>query len=364
MKILVDIGHPAHVHYFRNAITALQQLGHQFVITTRDKEVCLDLLHSYGFQYVCTGKNKTGVYRKFLSMFRNDWVIYREARKFKPDLFLSFFSPFAAQVASFMKTPAIGFTDTETARLSIKLTLPFTNYVFTPSCFYTDFGNKHFRFDGYMETFYLHPNYFTPNPLVLEELGLKPGETFFIMRFVSFTAGHDVGESGISENDKLKIAEYLSTKGKLFISSEGMLPEKFKKYQLHIHPKSFHSVLAFASLYVGEGATTASECAQLGTPAVYINTLQPGYMADLEKKGLIFNYPNAAAAYDKIKEIVQTQNIKAKYRDLADKMIATNIDCTSFLISLINNFPDSITKLQRNTAVRQTGIKNDKHNVS
>ncbi len=346
MKILVDIGHPAHVHYFRNAIKELQKRGHEFLITTRDKEVALDLLKSYGFNYVCTGKNKAGTFKKFLTMFRNDRIIYREAKRFKPDLFLSFFSPFAAQVAWFMKTPAIGFTDTETAKLSIRLTLPFTKYVFTPNCFYTDFGAKQFRFNGYMETFYLHPNYFTPDPSVLTDMGVAPEETYFVMRLVSFNAGHDAGESGIAENDKIKIAEYLSTKGKLFISSEGALPEQFKKYQLKTSPQSFHSVLAYASLYVGEGATTASECAQLGTPAIYINTLKPGYMIELEERGLIFNFPDAGAAYSKIIEIAETKDVKNKFKKIAGNMMNEIIDCTAYLVDLVDAYPESIKTMK------------------
>src|SRR5687767_10316994 len=185
MKILVDIGHPAHVHYFRNAISILQQKGHQFLITTRDKEVTLDLLKSYQFPYICTGKNKTGVAKKFLSMIRNDQVIWKAARRFKPDLFLSFFSPFAAQVGWMMRKPVIGFTDSEFARLSIKLTKPFTNYIFTPDSFETDFGKDHYRFKGFMETFYLHPRYFVPDANVPAMLGVQPGERYFLMRFVS-----------------------------------------------------------------------------------------------------------------------------------------------------------------------------------
>ncbi len=93
MKILVDIGHPAHVHYFRNAIMALKEKGHEFLITTRDKEVTLDLLESYGFNYVHRGKIKPGRSINFLTMFRNNRIIHREAKKFKPDLFFSFFHP-------------------------------------------------------------------------------------------------------------------------------------------------------------------------------------------------------------------------------------------------------------------------------
>ena len=35
-----------------------------------------------------------------------------------------------------------------------------------------------------------------------------------------------------------------------------------------------HNALKYASLFVGEGATMASECAILGTPAIYVNSLK------------------------------------------------------------------------------------------
>lgn len=346
MRILVDIGHPAHVHYFRNAISSLKKMGHEFLITTRDKEVTLDLLKSYKMPYVCTGKNKAGVFRKFISMFRNDLIIYREARKFKPDLFFSFFSPFAAQVGWLMKKPVIGFTDSEFARLSIKLTRPFTNYIFTPACFWDDFGKKHYRFNGYMESFYLQPAYFTPDPSVLKVLGVSDGERFFVMRFVSFNAGHDAGESGIDEQSKIEIAKYLSGKGRLFISAEGELPERFKKYKLPTSPEQFHSVLAFASLYVGEGITTASECAQLGTPSVLINTIRTSYIEQQRKLGLTFSYSKAADSIQRIREIIEMDNVKSEFLRRRDKMLKEHTDCSGFLIWLLDNYPASINRIK------------------
>ncbi|MFW5804449.1 MAG: DUF354 domain-containing protein, partial [bacterium] len=35
MKILIDIGHPAHVHYFKNFITKMSQKGHSFIVIAR-----------------------------------------------------------------------------------------------------------------------------------------------------------------------------------------------------------------------------------------------------------------------------------------------------------------------------------------
>ncbi len=41
MKILIDMGHPAHVHSFRNAIRELEKRGHSVKVTARDKDVAL-----------------------------------------------------------------------------------------------------------------------------------------------------------------------------------------------------------------------------------------------------------------------------------------------------------------------------------
>ena len=52
MRILIDMGHPAHVHFFKNAIRSLEERGHSVKITARDKDVTLALLEAYGFDYV------------------------------------------------------------------------------------------------------------------------------------------------------------------------------------------------------------------------------------------------------------------------------------------------------------------------
>ncbi|MBT4513007.1 MAG: DUF354 domain-containing protein [Chloroflexi bacterium] len=58
MRLLVDIGHPAHVHFFKNAIWALQSRGHNVLITARKKEIALDLLDAYGFDYALSERRR------------------------------------------------------------------------------------------------------------------------------------------------------------------------------------------------------------------------------------------------------------------------------------------------------------------
>jgi len=347
MRIIVDIGHPAHVHYFRYAINELKERGHSILITTRDKEVTISLLENFGFDYLNTGKNRVGTFNKFLTMIRNDIVIFKAAIKFKPDLFLSFFSPFAAQVGWLLRVPVMGFTDTEHAKLSIRLTIPFTDYIFTPNCFRLNFKKNHFRFNGYMEYFYLHNKYFSPDKSVLSSLNIKENETFYIMRFVSFNAGHDIGESGIDKKSKIAIARLLSSRGKLLISSEEKLPDDLEPYKIKINPSKFHSVLAFASLYVGEGFTTASECALLGVPSVLINTLTAGYLIEHEENGLLFRFNNAKEALNKIEELSSNINLKHETKNRATLVKNKLIDCTEYLVNIIDNFPNSINELKR-----------------
>ena len=52
MKIFVDIGHPAHVHYFKNLIFNLKHKGHEFLITAREKDVSQELLDNYDIPYI------------------------------------------------------------------------------------------------------------------------------------------------------------------------------------------------------------------------------------------------------------------------------------------------------------------------
>ena len=56
MNILFDINHPAHIHLFKHAINKLKESGHNVVITSRDKDITVDLLDRYGFKHFVLSK--------------------------------------------------------------------------------------------------------------------------------------------------------------------------------------------------------------------------------------------------------------------------------------------------------------------
>tara|TARA_B100002003_G_C13601471_1_gene310124 strand:+ start:62 stop:442 length:381 start_codon:yes stop_codon:yes gene_type:complete len=118
LKLLIDIGHPAHVHYFKNFIQIMKKNSHSFLLTARDKEVVFDLLNRYGIKFTSRGKGKKTLYGKLCYIFQADFRILKLAIKFKPDIFISFASPYAAQISWLLRKPHIAFTRNLTNKIT------------------------------------------------------------------------------------------------------------------------------------------------------------------------------------------------------------------------------------------------------
>jgi hypothetical protein len=135
----------------------------------------------------------------------------------------------------------------------------------------------------------------------------------------------------------------------VFISSEGNLPQELVKYKLQIHPSKLHDALYFASLYIGEGSTTASEATILGTPAIYINSLVVGYCKEQEEKyGMLYQFKTNEGIVEKAVQILTTQNLREYYKDKGRKMLSEKIDPTAFMVWFIENYPNSESIMREN----------------
>jgi hypothetical protein len=343
MRILIDIGHPAHVHFFRNAIRELEGRGHEVKVTARDKDVALKLLDAYNIPYVVRGKLKGGLASKATDLFRVDMKILEVAKKFKPDIFLGIHNPYTAQVSCLLGVPSITFTDSEPVPIADYLTFPFTSVIITPTTFRKEIGKKHVTVKSYKELAYLHPNVFTPNKAVLDELGLATNEKYIVMRFVSWKASHDVGEGGFSNDDKIKIVNSLKDRARIIITSEKELPPELEPYRMKIQPHKFHDVLAFSSLLVTDSQTVTTEAACLGVPAVRCNSFvtekDMGNFIELEQKyGLIFSFRNASDAMKKVEELMTRDDLKEEWAGKRKKMLDDKVDMTEFLCEFIEKW--------------------------
>ncbi len=348
MNILIDIGHPGHVHLFRPFAKEMMKNGHKVLFTCREKEFEIELLKAAGLNYKSFGKKFSSKAGKIFGLVKFDLQEVITALKFKPDLLLSHGSPYAAHASFLVGKPNISLEDTGNME-QIRLYLPFTDSVLVSSSFHKNLGNKQIVYDGYHELAYLHPKYFTPDIEVLKRLDISSKQKYVLIRFVSWNATHDVGEGGLSMDEKNKLIRLLeSLNYKVFISSEGKLLPQFEKYRITIPPELIHHIMYYADLFIGEGATMASECAMIGTPAIYINSMEAGTINEQEKYGLLFHFRNGKGVIEKVEELLNTPDIKQEWQKRRKKMLADKIDVTAFLVWFVENYPDSKVIMKEN----------------
>ncbi len=347
MRILIDIGHPGHVHLFKNFTKQMQKKGHEFLFTCRQKEFEIELLNAEGFPFKSFGSKFNTTIGKLFGLLKFDFLSVIQGLRFKPDVFMSHGSPYASHAAAVLQKPHISLEDSGNWE-QMKLYLPFTGAVLTPDVLFEDLGTKQIRYRSYHELAYLHPNYFRPKGDAATILKLRSDEKYVILRFVSWNASHDKGHGGISDGEKSKIIDYLSGRYRVFITSEGKLPEAYRPYQIKIAPEQMHEVLAGAEFFVGEGATMAAESGVLGIPAIYINSIRRAYNEDQEKYGLVFNFQSEEGVFEKIQELEATKDFKKTFRDRREKLLADKIDVTALMVWFVENYPESKTIMMEN----------------
>lgn len=340
MKVLIDINHPAHVHYFRNFYRIMTDGGHSILFVSRNKEMEHALLNLYNIPYINRGKGRSGKIGKFMYLIYADMKLLQISREFKPDIFLNFLHPYPSQVARVLGKTSLVFSDTEHATLHHKLTVPFATKVYTPSCYRICLGKKHERFNGYMELAYLHSNYFTPDDSIYNILGINRNERYVIVRFVSWAAAHDFGHEGLSLENKRKAVGEMSKYARVFITSEGILPEDLEKYRIKIPFNKMHDAIYYSSLLFGESATMASEAAVLGTPSIFMDNDGRGYTDEEESKyGIVFNFKESEEdqqrAIKKAINILQDKDSDSKFKNIRAKLLEECIDTTSYMVDQV-----------------------------
>lgn len=350
MNIIIEVGHPKHVHFWKNIINILTKKGHKIKIVAVDKDMTLYLLKKCGFDYEIIGKNYKGLFRKAYGLVRNDMKLLNIAKKFKPDIFVSD-SPYSAHTSKLLNKPHIAFSDTEQARLTSWLTFPFSEVVCTPACYYKMIDpRKHLKYNGYEELAYLHPNYFEPDPSVLDEQGINKNERFIVIRMVSWNASHDIGDKGF--DNPIEVIEKLEKYGKVLVTAEAKLNDYINEYKIIVPPEKIHSLLYYASLHIGESSSMASESALLGTPSIFVSTSKRGYIDELESKyDLLYTFSDRKNAQEKaIKKAIQLledKNIKMNWQKKREKLLNEKIDVAEFISDFIEGYPESFINYKK-----------------
>lgn len=310
-RILFEIAHPKHFHQFKHLIEILKQDNQVYVIA-RHKDVVVDLLKAEEIPFETYGAHGKSLSEKVLLIPRILKDYFLVCRKFKPTLVISKSSPYAAVIGKVLGFKTCIMNDSEIVGLTNHFVAPLTSLMITPITFPKTKSRKHILVDGLFEEAYLSPEVFMPDVSVLNELGVAYGDQFALLRFVGWYANHDAGNKGFSLKNKVELCELLSQKMKVYISHEGELPYELRSYDLPISPEKIHNVLHFASLYIGDSQTMATEAALLGTPSIRFNSFVGEYdMANfkfLEHEELLINVGSFKEVLQKVTFLIEEKN--------------------------------------------------------
>ena len=350
----MDIAHPAHVHLLRNTYFQLKKNGHNVYVTVKDIPSAIQLLEKYGIPYIHLGGKKDSLLGKAILQLNYNFKVWKLVICKRIDIgFCSSMTVTHISRLTKMKSIVLDDDDDDVEPLFVKYAHPYADTILSPRDTRRK-SKKTIFYSGYHELAYLHPNRFTPDENVLKEIGLKKGESYFVLRFNAFKAHHDVGVQGLSIENKRKLISLLEEKGKVFITTERNIDDEFKKYQLLVSPEKVHSLIYYAAIFIGDSQTMTSEAAVLGTPAVKCNTLA-GKLAipnELENKyQLCFSYlpEKSDDFFQKINSLLEEKELKNLFEKRKQQLLKDKIDVTAFFVWFIENYPESAKIIKENS---------------
>lgn len=358
MKVLFMISHPAHFHMFRNTMENLKKDGHEVVAVVRPKDMLEQLCLDAGmpFYKVKNRPKKWGMFGLAISLIEKTFEVLRIARKEKPDMLVGS-DGVLAYVGTLLRIPSFEFFEDDYGiiKLYAKMFFPFYSHVVCPYvCDAGKWDYKKVGYPGYQKLTYLHPNYFTPDPKIVEGYGLPLDKPYYIIRFAKLSAHHDVGVHGFTKEIAEKVINKLKTKGNVYITSEAELPEEFEQYRLRIKPLDIHHVLAYAGLYIGDSQSMAVEASMLGTPCLrfndFVGAKKISVLEELDEKyhltkGISSKEPDTL--YKNIDDILAMPDARKTYHERRDLMLADKIDVTRFWTWFIENYPRSAEEARK-----------------
>jgi len=346
-KVGIFINTPAQYHFYKNIISELNKVGIGTAIVFRDYGETKSLIMENKKDYFEYSHNSSSLFNKTMMIPFDILRACRYLKDQKVDL-ITGFGFYDCYCASLLSVPSVVFTDSEPHinsmySIQYKFTMPFADIVITPEYFNQDLGNKQIRINSIKETAYLDPKYYSPDKSIFEILGLSENDSYAILRFNAFDAGHDVGISGFSLKDKIELARRLSSKMRVFISSEGKGENALSKYQIRIPKSRIHDAISFASLVVTDTQTMATEAAILGTPVIrsnaFIGQNDMGIFKELETRHLLFNYDNSRQAIEKADEISSNNNkFKDEWIERSKQFLKENMCITDFMVDIMKNY--------------------------
>ena len=194
MRVLIDLCHPADVHFFRAVAQRLNAEGHEVIYTARDKDVVLPLCNEFRMPYHTVGGHHDSLAGKGWELLRRSSELSKLVKEGGIDVLTGFGNPYIVIASRLCRKPSLFITDTENSG--------FTNWIgvratatLTPNWFGPLYGTQHTQAQWFKELAYLD--------MVSESKAMAKKE-YLLIRKVAWTASHDKAHHGLGSIEPLR----------------------------------------------------------------------------------------------------------------------------------------------------------------
>ena len=288
MKIICDIGHPAHVNFFKSSLKVLSENGNVVTIISTDRGMLREIIDRElgDYEIHVMGKHRGSILSivfeaniaKFLKL-----LLFLLRSKF--DIGISVGS-FALGLASkILGRPNLQFDDDPERKLNVFLEKLTSSELFFPPII--EAHSKVSTFNALKEWAYLSPGYFSPEADKLREYDVCPYQYFFVREISPRSLNYSRQYPGIISS----FACELPSSYKVMLSLEdkniaAKYPSDWILLEEPLH--DIHSLMYYSRVVISSGDSIAREGALLGVPSIYCGQRKMEANQMLCKKGMLF----------------------------------------------------------------------------
>lgn len=268
MRIWVDLTNSPHVLVLRPVVDVLRARGAEVRITARDFAQTVALCERFGMECQVIGRHRGArLGAKAIGLAERSGALARWARRHGPfDLALGHGSNDITVAARLLRIPCATMFDYEWATVQHHVNCRLAQAVVVPQAIPPErlerYGarGKLERYDGLKEEYYLAD--FEPDPAVLAELGLDPGQPLAVVRTPPSVSLYHRFENDVFAQvlDRLRGTQTVVLP---------RVPEQRAQLDGFIVPEraiDAQSLIAYADVVVSAGGTMNREAVALGTP--------------------------------------------------------------------------------------------------
>jgi predicted glycosyltransferase len=293
MRVWIDLTNSPHVLVMRPVIELLIEDGHEVRVTARDFAQTLELCERFGIAYTALGRHRgerliakaTGLASRSAAHIRWARADARAAGGRRFDIALGHGSNDVSVAAAVLRTPSATMFDYEWATAQHNVNCRLARAVVVPDAIPPErlapYGaaGKIRAYEGLKEEYYLAD--FTPDPAVLEELGLDPRRTIVVVRTPPEVSLYHRFENDLFAQvlDRLRAAAVEDGVQPVVLPRVAEQREELERvpgFVVPPHAIDAQSLIAHADLVISAGGTMNREAVALGTPVYTTFAGRPG----------------------------------------------------------------------------------------